>query len=258
MKKIQETENMNDLQKSISKCSIDGNVVYLTPIHDGVLENYKDVRDAFLKSGAKYQRNTFVFPSDAKPYIDRLMGGEKVNLKKEFQFFATPSDLADELVELANINSPDLMVLEPSGGQGAIINAIFKKESGLCVHTFELMEINRNVLSKIKYCIILGEDFLTAPNTDHYLHGSFHRVIANPPFSKNQDIDHIYKMYEYCKKGGRIVSVASKHWQLSSNKKETEFRNWLELLGAEIIEIEKGRFKESGTMISSVIIVINK
>jgi hypothetical protein len=176
-------------------------------------------------------------------------------LKKEFQFFATPDTIADRLVNLADINDPFLMVLEPSAGQGAIVKALLRKEPDLIIHAYELMEINRNILSKIEDCIILGDDFLKRIT---YREPSFDRIVANPPFSNNQDIDHIFQMYNSLKNGGKLVSVASNHWATSSNKKEVNFRDWLRSVNAKIHPVEAGAFKESGTMISTCIIVINK
>lgn len=252
--KIEARKNMNPLQESISKCSIAGNVVSLPPIHDGVLSNYKEVRDAFLKSGAKYKSNTFIFPNDAQPYIDRLMGGEKINLKKEFQFFSTPSDLAEEIVELAEI-LPAHKVCEPSAGEGAIVKAIVNKCPSLWIDVCELMEINQDILEKNPNTHFICPDFLQIPST---YYGYYDRIVANPPFNKNQDIDHVRQMYKCLKNKGRIVSVVSKHWQHSKNKKETAFRDWLDEIDARIIPVKKGRFKESGTMIETIILVINK
>jgi len=83
--------------------------------------------------------------------------------------------------------------------------------------------------------------------------------IANPPFAKNQDIDHIYNMWEVLKPGGKIVTIASKHWLLSSNKKETAFKAWLyDVVEADINTVEAGAFEESGTKIETVLIEINK
>jgi len=65
-------------------------------------------------------------------------------------------------------------------------------------------------------------------------------------------------MYDVLKPEGRIVSIASAHWKLSENKKETEFRQWLQDKDAHIETIEKGAFKDSGTMVGGVIITINK
>lgn len=248
---------MSQLAESLLKCKIEGNTLFLPNIKEGPLPNYNDVRKALLNAGATYKRNTFVFPSDAQPFIDRLTGGESVNVKKEFQFFATPAKLADRLVGLAKLNEHDGRgfgsILEPSAGQGAIVKAIHEATGGTSVIGYELMDVNRDILKKIKGLNIIGDDFLKADESSKYDY-----IIANPPFSKNQDIDHIRKMYAVCEGGGRIVTIASRHWQFSKNNKETQFREWLEDLGAQIIDLDKGEFQESGTMATSCIIVIDK
>jgi len=43
-----------------------------------------------------------------------------------------------------------------------------------------------------------------------------------------------------------------------SQKKQVEFKEWLDEVEAEVIDIEKGSFKESGTMVGGKIVVINK
>ena len=65
-------------------------------------------------------------------------------------------------------------------------------------------------------------------------------------------------MYSLLKEGGILVSISSKHWENCDNKKEKEFRKFLDLVKAEIISLEAGEFKESGTNISSNIIIIRK
>lgn len=249
---------MNELQKSLSKCRIEGNTLFLPPIEDGMLPNYKDVRTALLNAGATYKRNTFVFPSSAQSYIDRLMGGERVNIKKEFQFFATPKSLAEKLVDYADIFIT-ASILEPSAGQGAIIEAIIEAHPRMSIHFCELMDENRKVLEQkfpssevtLHDC---GKDFLQIDKKHE-----FARIIANPPFSKNQDIDHIRKMYEVLKPGGRIVTIASNHWKHSRNKKEVKFVEWLDEIGANYDEeIPAKTFQESGTTVSACIIIIDK
>jgi len=241
-------------EQVLQKCTVEGNIVKLPPEQ---LERklYQEVAKSLELIGGKWKGGKvfgFVFVTDPTDLLYEIANGEKRNLKKEFQFFATPRGLAKEMVIRANINA-DLRILEPSAGQGAIVNEILKAEPGLLVHCYELMDVNRLFLSKINDCIILGNDFL---NIAYY--AKFDRIIANPPFSGNQDIDHIKKMYDVCDKGGRIVTIASKHWQFSNNKKETEFREWLHKIGATIEELEPGTFKESGTNISAVLIVIDK
>lgn len=238
----------------LQNCTIDGNIVRLP---EGQLERklYQEVAKALELIGGKWKGGKtagFVFPIDPTGLLEQIVNGENRNLKKEFQFFATPDTLADLMVEMAGIKR-DHWILEPSAGQGSIIHAINRELPGKQVHWFETMEINRTFLTKIETGICDGWDFLTDPCPYKY-----DRIIANPPFTKNQDIDHIRKMYEYLNEGGRIVTLSSSHWLNSSNKKETEFKNWLDEIGATYEERPTGEFKESGTNIATVLIIIDK
>lgn len=246
-----------ELAESLRKCKIDGNTLFLPPISEGPLQNYQEVRTALLNAGAKYKRNTFVFPTDAQPYIDRLTGGESVNIKKEFQFFATPAHLADRMVEMAELSENDGKgfgsILEPSAGQGAIVKAIHEATGYTSVIAYELMEINRRILEKMHAVNVIGDDFLKADVSSKY-----DRIIANPPFTKNQDIEHIRKMYEVLAPGGIMVTLSSIGWTFGSQKKHVQFREWLDGLNAYMEEIPENTFKESGTTVKTVLIKITK
>lgn len=241
---------MTPLQESLSKMRVEGNTVYLPSEQ---ISNYTEVKNALIKAGASYKKNSFVFPKDAQPYIDRLLGGEKINLKKQFQYFGTPAKLADKVVKLAEIKPGD-KVLEPSAGQGAIVDAIHRVQPEITVDVLELMEENRDILLN-KNVNFIGEDFMNIPVK---YRNYYDVIVANPPFSKNQDVDHIRKMYDCLKPGGRLVSLASTHWKTSSNRKENEFSSWISELGAFVEDIPPGEFKESGTGIATCIIVIDK
>lgn len=239
-------------EELLHQCVVEGTVVKLPNIQlDRKL--YVEVAKSLELIGGKWKGGKiagFVFPTDPSELLEQIASSEKRNLKKEFQFFATPDDLADYLVKLAEISETD-DILEPSAGQGSIVKAVNRIMPNKKVQCYELMDINRTILSKIPTVDLIGEDFLT--NTL-----KFDRIIANPPFTKNQDIQHIYKMYDSLNEFGRLVSIASKHWMQSTNKTETSFRKWLEDVNYELYPIEKGAFKESGTMIEVCIIVINK
>lgn len=242
----------NNLNKDLSHCTVSGNVVFLPNIKEYQMLDYQEVRKALLNAGAKYKNNSFVFPNDAQQYIDRITEGEKVNIKKEFQFFATPSELAKDLVFYADLKQHDT-ILEPSAGQGAIIKEI-NKVCEVVPDCFELMDINRNVLSNsgAKFNLI-GFDFLEVPKSKKWT-----KIIANPPFIKNQDIDHVNKMYNSLSNGGRIVSIMSTSWTTGNKKKQVQFREFLENVNAEVLDIPKGTFKESGTMVGGKIVIIDK
>lgn len=116
----------------------------------------------------------------------------------------------------------------------------------------ELMDLNVTFLEKIPNFRLVGRNFLTECN------GKYNVIVANPPFSKNQDINHIMKMESLIYPGGCLVSIASIHWQFVMGKKEQLFRKWLEEHNAEIIPIDPGEFNESGTRVETCIIRIVK
>ncbi len=238
----------------LQRCTVEGNIVKLPAVKfDRKL--YMEVAKRLELIGGKWKGGKlqgFVFNQDPTELLNQIAYGEKRNLKKEYQFYGTPQIIADQMVMLANITKGKT-VLEPSAGQGAILAAIARLFPNLLVDCYELMEVNQSFLLKNKNAHLLGSDFLLSNTNKKY-----DIIIANPPFANNQDILHIRAMYERCKKGGCIVTCASKHWQISDNKKETEFREWLKSLGATINEIPAGTFKESGTMTKSCIIIINK
>lgn len=237
----------------LQNCKVEENVIKL-PDTQLDRKEYLEVKKALELIGGKWKGGKvagFVFKNDPTDLLNQIANGEKRNLKKEFQFFATPTDLAEKLVYYADLKNHDT-ILEPSAGQGAIIEHI-NKQCSVVPDCFELMEVNKIILNKTELKFeLIGDDFLKSDSKE------YSKIIANPPFSKNQDITHVYKMFDKLNRGGKIVTIMSKHWQNSTNKKETEFRNWLEELEAEVIEIKAGEFKESGTSIATVIVLIDK
>jgi len=219
-------------------------------------KEYMDVKKTLDGIGGKWKggkTQAFIFAHDPQPLLDEIIGGKKVNLKKDFQFFGTPEILADRLVMLADIDSTHTF-LEPSAGQGAIIKAIRKivkdKPIGYC----ELMQQNKDILKDVDNNILfLEDDFLKFA-----LDIKFDRIIANPPFTKNQDIDHFLKMYDCLSNDGILVCMTSTSWYRGSQKKQLAFKEFLEEVNAEIIEVDEGAFKESGTNIATLIIKVIK
>ena len=159
--------------------------------------------------------------------------------------------MAKKLVELADLKQHDT-ILEPSAGQGAIIKAI--NQACDCVpDCFELMDVNVAILNKsgLRFNLI-GDDFFKHDDK------TYTKIIANPPFAKNQDIDHLKEMFKVLSRGGRLVCITSESWVNGRQKKQVAFREWLDDINAEVIDVEKGAFKESGTMVGCKIVLINK
>lgn len=244
---------MQTVKDVLNACSVNGHLVTLPAVQlDRKL--YQDTAKHLGLIGGTWNRKAagFIFNEDPTHLLGQIQKREKRNIQKEYQFFGTSDIRADHLVELAEIEEYD-NILEPSAGQGAIIRAIHRNHPDCLVHYCELMELNRIFLKKEPNTVFIADNFLAKK-----IPGMFHKIIANPPFSKNQDITHIIKMYECLVPGGRIVTIASNHWKHASGKKETAFREWLEELDVYPIEVPAGDFKESGTNISTCILVINK
>lgn len=231
----------------LNQCTISGNVVTLPNIQ---LDRkvYQDTAKKIELIGGKWNRSAkgFVFKEDPSELFNDIKNGDNRNFKKEFQFFATPAPIAEMLCTYIPENT--FSVLEPSAGQGAIVQAINKIRPDVVVAYCELMELNRKQF--IGNASFVGDDFLKIDDSIKY-----DCIVANPPFAKNQDIDHVRKMAIIARK--RVISIMSTHWQHAQGKKETAFREFISQLGAKVIPIEAGEFKESGTNVPTCIVIFD-
>lgn len=242
-----------DIKEILKKSTIKNNILHLLDI-EIERNDYLKLKKTLENAGGKWSRKEqgFVFPFEPENVIAQLVSGEETNIKKKYQFFETPDKVADLLVCVAVV-APGFDVLEPSAGQGSIVKAILRDEPDLIVDCCEILEENRKVLSKIKNVNIVGNDFLKTDFKDK----KYDRIIANPPFSKNQDITHLKKMFSLLKQNGRLCCITSKHWLTSKEKKCIEFREWLSLLDYDTYEIGNEAFKASGTDIDVKVVIIN-
>jgi predicted RNA methylase len=175
------------------------------------------------KSGVKAE--------DAVTAAERALVGKNVGI----DFFPTPKPLATRMAELAGVK-PGMRVLEPSAGNGHLADAA--KQSGADVDVIEISSELRNVL-EAKGHNVVEHDFNNYKPTVKY-----DAVIMNPPFSNNQDADHIQKAFEMVKPGGRLVAIAGEGAFFRSGKKETAFREWLDENNAEVEKLPQGTFTD--------------
>ena len=239
-----------ELIQSISKMAASGNRLDLPK--DEHFANYAQVKKCLIDGGGKYNKCGFIFSDDAGAVKSRLIGGEAINDKKKYQFFPTPYELAYRMLEMADIQGCH-SILEPSAGQGAITQLIEDTKEFESLTAVELNPDNVEKLINNSGCITIIEgDFLTQELE------SFDRIVANPPFTKNQDIDHIKHMFSLLNPGGKLVSIASPSWTFGRQKKQVAFRKWLESVNAIVTDVPAGTFKESGTQIRAVIVEIEK
>lgn len=191
---------------------------------------------------------------------DIIESGEVETLKetiKKFQFYETPKEVAEYLVELADIKAWE-DVLEPSAWHWAIVDVINKSK---CrdIFMYELdpkkVEIlvdkytNRENRVWERLYIIDQDDFL-----DKQYMMLVSKIIMNPPFSKSQDVKHILEAHKHLRDWWRLVSVAS----ASIKTRQGKLYDELKALNPEFYDLPEWSFKESGTMVWTVIVVIDK
>ncbi len=169
-------------------------------------------------------------------------------------FFPTPRRIIDRMIEIADIK-PGMSVLEPSAGKGDIADAI-KEYCPDCKLTLVEYSYTLYEILKAKGFNPENDDFMT------YSGGPFDRVIMNPPFEKEQDIDHVKHAFDLLKPGGRLVAIMSEHGFFADDKKAVDFRRWFDELDGESEKLAPGEFSGAGafvpTMVATRLVTINR
>ena len=186
-------------------------------------------------------------PEDAKAKTLRDLDRELIGCKIP-GFFITPKNIAAQVVELADIRE-GMEVLEPSAGRGDIAELVNHGSKLTCI---EYQQKLAGILELRGFKTICG-DFL-----EHT--GSYHRIVQNPPFERGQDISHTLHAYQLLKSGGRLVSILGEGAFFRGDKVATDFRDWLEERGAEVIDLPAGSFQGTitSTGVKARIVVIDK
>lgn len=206
-------------------------------------------------AGGKWDKKakSHVFPVDAADAMEQIIQTGEVTLirtiQQDYGYFPTPPEVVARLLEIAGID-PGMRVLEPSAGQGAI--AFECAKCGADVDCYELLEANYFKIAGMPVLrVVRNMDFLArAPEQ------SYDRVVMNPPFAKQADIKHVTHALKFLKAGGLLVSVMSAGVAFRDNKLTQDFRDLIRARGGDIEALDDGAFKESGTMVRTVIVTI--
>ncbi len=242
----------NEVLTILESCTTQDNILFLPTHLDR--KTYIAVNKCLETIGGQWDRKVqgHVFDSDPALLVENMiLTGEMIDLKKEYQYFPTPPHIVRKMIELAEIEEHNVM-LEPSAGQGNIMDVLITKGVACAV---ELNPTHVKVLKDKGYNVWEG-DFLQFTGKEFGV--KFNRIVMNPPFSRQQDIDHIYHAFDILAKGGILVSVISEAPFFRQNKKSLEFQEWLNNHYATVIILPEGSFKDSGTMVKSRIIKVTK
>lgn len=177
---------------------------------------------------------------------------DSLKFSKIAGYFPTPKAVIARMLEAAKITEESPMILEPEAGSGAIVSYVKEEIPGATVHAFECNHKLREILA-LQGVELIGEDFMQATAAPQYDY-----VLMNPPFENGQDGEHVRHAFQFLKSGGRLVAIMSPGPFFRQDRKAVAFREWFEEYNGHKVDLPAGAFKESGTGVSTVLIVIDK
>lgn len=214
-------------------------------------KTYVALDKVLTAAGGKWDRKAqgHVFDGDAADAIEPiLLTGEVQRVKQDFGQFDTPEHIVRWMIDAAGV-CPGLDVLEPSAGIGNIVRGIVA--AGAVPHAFEIDSRRAAILESsglMEFPVVKG-DFLTAEPWP-----AFDRVVMNPPFARQADIDHVLHAAKFLKSGGRLVAIMSAGVSFRGDGKATAFRAFVAHLGGVIEPLPAGSFNSAGTSVSTVLV----
>jgi len=218
---------------------------------------YTKVNTVLEACGGKWSRKhkAHVFESDPSVLIEAVLATGEVTTAQDRGFFATPPGLAQYLVQMAV--SPSDIVLEPSAGEGALIEACL----GQRVRHVVAVEYDEQRRKKLAANIRAIHDWSWVSLADerdfmdYAPDEPFDAVVMNPPFlrvGKGDHLDHVRHAFDLLAPGGRLASVLPSSVTFRDDKRYREFRAWVDKHGGEIEPLPDRSFKASGTGVNTV------
>jgi len=186
--------------------------------------------------------------ADAK--LAEVKGVKVIEVGGVADLFATPEDQVEQMITWAEIE-PGSNVLEPSAGTAAILRRLSYIQ-GIHIYWCEKDLPLKNALAPI-YPNFRDYDFM------FYQPGPvYDRIVMNPPFSDEQDIQHVAHAWDLLKPGGILVAIVSEHAFFANNARCNKFRQWLERYEGQNEEIPPEVWRAAGTAVHSRMIKVRK
>jgi predicted RNA methylase len=243
----------NTVLNVLSNAQMDGSRLVLAGQLDRAL--YTQTNKVLEAAGGKWDRKAkaHVFPVDAADAMEQIIQTGEVTLirtiQQDFGYFPTPPAVVKRLMALACVDF-ETLALEPSAGQGAIARALI--DHGATVDCVELLGKNVEALEALKNVNAVQQGDFLAITPDP----AYDRVVMNPPFAKQADIHHVNHALKFLKPDGLLVSVMSAGITFRDNKLTQDFRDLIRARGGDIEALPDGAFKDSGTLVRTVIVTI--
>lgn len=240
------------VRESLISMKFDGDSAALVQQLDR--NDYNKVNKILEALGGKWNKKAgnHVFAGcDPEEAVANYLATGKLDKPEKFGFFPTPAPLARELVRLAGLRPGDI-VLEPEAGVGGIAIICAEVVGQGNVTCYEIQQKNCDVLRSLGFNVQQA-DFLSIQP-----HKKFTHAILNPPFENQADISHVMHAFSFVEPGGTIAAIMSIGVTFRTNRKTTQFRAFLDSMGAKIIVNDRDAFKESGTTAQTVSVIFSR
>ena len=250
---------------------VEGNVARFTgPIISdwAALKKVMSALGGTWKKGKTATTGGFAFPDDvdaAEAVRLARESGEVID-PNEHDFYPTPEGLAAEVVErlMLPMMPAGGTLLEPSAGQGALLQAVIAKMAELkrplpMITAIELLPRNVAILNQFAppgVAVIEG-NFLALAAKYHGTRG-FDRIVMNPPFTRRADVQHVTAAHGLLRPGGRLVAIMSAGVRYRDDKIGKTFRALVDQHEGQIFDNPDGSFSEVGTDVRTVMVVLPK
>jgi hypothetical protein len=230
---------------------------------------YVEVNKVLVNFGGKWNKTKkgHVFDENSLAALKETTGSGVYVVEKD-GFFETPAAVVDRMMAVLPPPANGL-ILEPSAGEGAIVNRIVEKFPKSFSQWF-VIEKNADRRKKLHRNLYICdcEDFLEfvdlkiptikACENLGITPVLFAACYMNPPFEDGQDMAHVMGAYKLLKPGGSLCAIMSEGTFFRKDKKAKQFQDWFYNLEGWSEKLPEGSFKESGTGVSTRIVLIKK
>jgi hypothetical protein len=143
-------------------------------------------------------------------------------------------------------------VLEPSAGVGLLAEGILKHNPNIDLDCIELNSQCKDALREKGFNVIWSNFLDFKPKC------LYDRVIGAPNFKDNVDCQHVMKMYDCVKSGGKVISIMSPYWMTGDSELQIKFRKWLEDKSYTITMLPDNSYMEDGNTVPTILINLEK
>ena len=229
-------------------------------------DQYEAVNEVLERIGGKWKGNkkAHVFPFDPTALFNAVIENGMMPAKNPLAFFPTPAAVSDDLCAMIEegLLQSNPRILEPSAGQGGLVEAIRRwydqkhidGAESWQIDCCEMDPLNRRVL-ETKGINLVGENFL-----EYQPEHPYDLIVMNPPFSVEGDkkawITHIEHAWSMLGNDGQIAAIVPPFGH-QSDKRTINFRDLLNTYGS-FEDVPANAFKESGTSIATCLVWLHK